>query len=79
MEIINSIIKQWKAETPTWARIIRNTFAALSVAVPVAYGSLSASNIQMPEIFSQYVGYIIFVSVLVTAIAGTKEKKGHKK
>ena len=75
MEIIKRFIRQWKAETPRWAKMLRNIFGVLSVSIPVAYGSLSATNIQMPDMFTKNVGYIIFISVLITAIFGTKEKK----
>jgi hypothetical protein len=72
---MKSLIQQWKAPTPFIARWIRNVFGAISVAAPIAYSTLMATNIQMPEVFTKYIGYIIFFSVLITGLAGTKEKK----
>ena len=72
---MKSLIKQWKAPTPFIAMWIRNVFGAISVTAPIAYSTLMATNIQMPEVFTKYIGYIIFFSVLITGLAGTKEKK----
>lgn len=71
---MKSLIEQWKAPTPFIAKWIRNVFGALSISVPIAYSALTAVGIEMPELFTKYVGYIIFFSVLITGLAGTKEK-----
>lgn len=75
MEIISSIIRQWKAETPIFAKYIRNIAGVIATAAPAAWASFSLMGISLPEWFTSYVGLITFVAILITAIAGTKEVK----
>jgi len=75
IELIKDLPRQWKAETPKVAKRIRNIAAILTTAIPIAYGGVSVLNIDMPQWFGVTVGVATFVFGLITAAAGTKEKK----
>lgn len=67
------------AETPPLAKWIRNVAGTISAALPTAWGILIATGIEPPEWFENSVGYMIFISALITLAAGTKEVKKSKK
>lgn len=72
---IKSIIRQWKAETPKVAKWIRNISASLSAGLPSLWLTLKATDANIPIWFSDSIEYIVFITAIITLIAGTKEKK----
>lgn len=74
------LIEMWNAETPKLAKLARNVFAALSVAVPVAWAAVKALDITVSDNSSKAVAVVTFVSVLVSTISGlqTTQKKTKK-
>ena len=72
---IKDLPRQWKAETPRIAKWIRNISAVIAAAVPGAWLTFQGMGITLPEWFVNHVGYITLASLIITAIAGTKEKK----
>ena len=72
---IKDLPRQWRAETPRIAKLIRNISAVIATAVPGAWLTFQGMGITLPEWFVNHVGYITLASLIITAIAGTKEKK----
>lgn len=69
---------RWRSETPKWAKRLRNTAATISAALPAAYASVSAMNIEIPSTYKYIIASLTFGSVLITAVAGTRETNNGK-
>lgn len=76
---IKDLPRQWRAETPKIAKWIRNIAAIITAVVPTAWVTFQTMNITLPDWFTTHVGYITLASLIITGIAGTKEKKGEIK
>ena len=74
-DFIKDLPRQWKAETPKIAKRIRNVAAVISTVVPAAWLTFQGMGIILPEWFVNNVGYITLASLIITGVAGTKEKK----
>ena len=72
---IKDLPRQWRAETPKIAKRVRNIAAVLSAAIPGAWLTFQEMGIALPGWVSDYIGYITLISLIITGIAGTKEKK----
>ena len=75
INFIKDLPRQWKAETPKIAKRIRNIAAVISTVVPAAWLTFQGMGIILPEWFVNNVGYITLASLIITGVAGTKEKK----
>lgn len=75
MNIFKELKRQWCAETPKVYKWIRNIAGIITAVVPSSWGVFILMSIQMPEWFTHSVGFITFTSLIITGIAGTKEKK----
>ncbi len=75
IEFIKDIPRKWKSETPKVAKRIRNAAAVISAVVPAAWLTFQGMNIPLPEFFTNSIGYVTFVSLLIMGVAGLKEKK----
>jgi hypothetical protein len=73
---IKDLPRQWKAETPKLAKWIRNIAATIATVVPGAWLTFQGMGIMLPDWFVNHVGYITLAALVITGIAGTKEKKG---
>jgi len=78
-KFLKELVRKWKAETPIVAKCIRNIAGALSVGIPTAWLAVKALDAPIPTFLSDNVVIITFVSVLITAIAGLKEKRKNGK
>ena len=74
-EFFKDVVRQWKAETPKVAKWIRNIAGIITAIVPSSWAAFTLMSIQMPDWFNHSVGFITFSALLITGIAGTKEKK----
>jgi len=72
---IKDLPRQWKAETPKLAKWIRNAAATITAVVPTAWLTFQGMGITLPGWFVNNVGYITLASLIITGLAGTKEKK----
>lgn len=79
MNVARELKRQWKGETPPIAKWIRNIAGALTAVLPTAWYFLKETGIATPEWFEQSVGYMIFISAVITLAAGTKETKEAKR
>ena len=68
--------RQWRAETPIIAKRVRNASATIAAVVPGAWMTFQGMGIPLPTWFVSHVGYITLIALIITGIAGTKEKKG---
>jgi len=75
---IKDLPRQWKAETPKVAKLIRNACGILGSSISSAYGYVVILNIDMPSWFGTAVGISVFICFLIFGAAGTKEKKDGK-
>lgn len=75
---IKDLPRRWKAETPRVAKIIRNSAATIAAVVPGAWLTFQGMNIALPECIVNNVGYITLAALIITGVAGLKEKKGSK-
>ena len=75
---IKDLPRQWKAETPRIAKWVRNSAATITAVVPTAWVTFNTMGIMLPPWFVNNVGYITLVSLVITGLAGTKEKKDGK-
>lgn len=73
------LIDRWNAETPKLAKLARNIFASLSVAVPAAWASVKAMDITVSDKSAQVVAAVTFISVLVTVISQLQTTQKNKK
>lgn len=78
IEFIKDLPRQWKAETPRIAKWVRNYAATVTAVVPTAWITFNTMGIMLPVWFVNNVGYITLVSLVITGLAGTKEKKDGK-
>ena len=76
-KIINWIKQQWNAETPKFAKIVRNAATTITVVLPSAWGIVMAMP-KMSDAVSDHttriVLYITLVSAIITGIAGLQKK-----
>ena len=75
---IKDLPRQWKAETPKVAKWVRNSAATITAVVPTAWITFNTMGIMLPTWFVNNVGYITLISLIITGLAGTKEKKDGK-
>ena len=75
INFIKDLPRQQKTETPKIAKRIRNIAAVISTVVPAAWLTFQGMGIILPEWFVNNVGYITLASLIITGVAGTKEKK----
>ena len=73
---ITTLLAKWRAETPVFAKNIRNIAITITAVVPSAWVTFQGLGITLPEWFSNSVGYITFASAIIAGIAGTRTKKG---
>lgn len=76
IQFIKDLPRQWKAETPKMAKWIRNIAGTIAAVVPGAWLTFQGMGITLPDWFVNHVGYITLAALVITGIAGTKEKKG---
>jgi len=74
----NDLWAKWQAETPLFAKWVRNTAGTIAGAVPAAWITFQTTGITLPQWFVNTAGYIMFASIIITGIAGTRSKKGGK-
>ena len=72
--IFKELKRRWKADTPEIAKKIRNAAGVISAIVPSAWIAFSAMGIILPEWFTNHVGYITLLSLIITGYAGLQEK-----
>lgn len=75
MNIFKELKRKWNAETPKAAKWVRNIAVVITAVVPSSWAAFSLMAIQMPDWFTHSVGFITFASLLITGLAGIKEKK----
>ncbi len=77
MKIIEKIKKQWNAETPKIAKMVRNSAATITIVLPSAWGIVMAMP-KMSDIVSdgttKLVLYVTLISAIITGIAGLQKK-----
>ena len=73
---ITTLLAKWRAETPVFAKNIRNVAITITAVVPSAWGAFQGLGITLPEWFSNSVGYIMFASAIIAGVAGAQTKKG---
>jgi len=76
---VRDLPRQWRAETPLIAKRIRNIAAIIATVVPGAWLTFQGMSITLPSWFVNYVGYITLAALVITGVAGCKEKKGETK
>ncbi len=71
---IKDLPRQWRADTPKVAKWVRNASATIAAVVPGAWLTFQNMGISLPEWFVNHVGYITLAALLITGVAGTKER-----
>jgi hypothetical protein len=71
---IKDLPRQWRADTPKVAKWVRNASATIAAVVPGAWLTFQGMGISLPEWFVNHVGYITLAALLITGVAGTKER-----
>lgn len=71
---IKDLPRQWLADTPKVAKWVRNASATIAAVVPGAWLTFQGMGISLPEWFVNHVGYITLAALLITGVAGTKER-----
>ena len=71
---IKDLPRQWRADTSKVAKWVRNASATIAAVVPGAWLTFQGMGISLPEWFVNHVGYITLAALLITGVAGTKER-----
>lgn len=78
MKWMRTIAAQWRSETPKLAKRVRNAAGVAAIAIPAAYGSVTAMGIEVEPWAKQTVAVATFASTLTVGVAGTKETNNGK-
>lgn len=73
--LLKTIVNKWKAETPAFWKVVRNSSAAAVTSITTGLLAVSSGGVSLPENVTTVLCCSLFVFGFLTGYAGTREKK----